>query len=61
MIMDQLHNLLVFSNIVANQKGRTVSCMSCVVPLHTGVMGSIPARGMDISVHLFCDCVVLCS
>jgi hypothetical protein len=28
--------------------------------LNTVVMGSSPTRGMDVSVCLFCVCVVLC-
>jgi hypothetical protein len=28
--------------------------------LNTGIVGSNPTRGMDVCVHLFCVCIVLC-
>jgi hypothetical protein len=28
--------------------------------LNTGIVGSKPARGMDVCLRLFCVCVVLC-
>jgi hypothetical protein len=28
--------------------------------LNTGIVGSNPDRGMDVSLRLFCFCVVLC-
>jgi hypothetical protein len=28
--------------------------------LNTGIVGSNPARGMDVCLSLFCVCVVLC-
>jgi hypothetical protein len=34
---------------------RTVSAHS-----DAGIVGLNPTRGMDVSVHLFCVCVVLC-
>jgi hypothetical protein len=38
----------------ARSKGGTVFAIS-----NTGIVGSNLSRGMDISVHLFCVCVVL--
>jgi hypothetical protein len=28
--------------------------------LNVGVVGSNPTKGMDVCVHLFCVCIVLC-
>jgi hypothetical protein len=41
--------------VTARSKARTV-----FAPSYAGIVGSNPTRGMDVCVHLFCVCVVLC-
>jgi hypothetical protein len=41
--------------VTARSKTRTVFDY-----LNTGIVGSNPTRGMNVCVHLFCVCVVLC-
>jgi hypothetical protein len=41
--------------VAARSKASTVFARS-----NTGIVGSNPTRGMDVCLHLFCVCVVLC-
>jgi hypothetical protein len=41
--------------MAARSKAWTVSA-----PSNAGIVGSNPARGMDVCVRIFCACVVLC-
>jgi hypothetical protein len=47
--------LAVARKIKAGHSGRAVFAR-----LNTGIVGSNPARGMDVCLRLFCVCVVLC-
>jgi hypothetical protein len=42
--------------VAARSKARTIFVLS-----NTGIVGSNPNWGMDVCVHLFCVCVVLCA
>jgi hypothetical protein len=49
------HSLGKPITVVARSKASTLFARS-----NAGIVGSNPTQGMDISVRLFCVCVVLC-
>jgi hypothetical protein len=53
LLLDKYWNIPI--TVTARSEAWTVFACS-----NTGVVGSIPTRGMDVGVRLFCVCVVLC-